>query len=103
MESLTTAVREVAPGVDVVIAKGGITSADVARIGLGARSARVVGQVLAGVSVWDLNASDGHRVLYVVVPGNVGGPETLVSILDAVGYPAPNAASQRSSGRQTTT
>jgi hypothetical protein len=59
--------------------------------------------VLAGVSVWDLTANDGHRVLYVVVPGNVGGPETLVSILDAVGYPAADASSQRSSGRQTTT
>jgi hypothetical protein len=59
--------------------------------------------VLAGVSVWDLTANDGHRVLYVVVPGNVGGPETLVSILDAVGYPAPEGSSQRSSGRQTTT
>ncbi|SEB70847.1 Uncharacterized conserved protein YgbK, DUF1537 family [Paramicrobacterium humi] len=87
MDALTTAVRELVPGIDVVIAKGGITSADVARIGIGATSARVLGQVLAGVSVWDLTAFDGHRVLYVVVPGNVGGPDTLTRILEAVQYP----------------
>ncbi|WP_167137407.1 four-carbon acid sugar kinase family protein [Diaminobutyricimonas sp. TR449] len=86
MESLTLAVRAVAPRVDVVIAKGGITSADVARIGLGAESARVLGQVLPGISVWDLTAFDGHQVLYVVVPGNVGGPETLTDVLAAVGF-----------------
>ncbi|GAB3040299.1 four-carbon acid sugar kinase family protein [Parafrigoribacterium mesophilum] len=86
MEALTTAVRRIAPQVDVVVAKGGITSADVARIGLGARTARVLGQVLPGISVWDLRAFDGHRVLYVVVPGNVGGPDTLTDVLAAVGY-----------------
>ncbi|WP_157154990.1 four-carbon acid sugar kinase family protein [Diaminobutyricimonas sp. LJ205] len=86
MESLTLAVRAVAPRVDVVIAKGGITSADVARIGLGAESARVLGQVLPGISVWDLTAFDGHQVLYVVVPGNVGGPQTLTDVLAAVGF-----------------
>jgi uncharacterized protein YgbK (DUF1537 family) len=86
MEALTTAVRAVIESVDVVIAKGGITSADVARVGIGARSARVLGQVLPGVSVWDLTAFDGHRVLYVVVPGNVGGPDTLMRVLAAVGF-----------------
>jgi hypothetical protein len=86
MEALTTAVRAVIKSVDVVIAKGGITSADVARVGIGARSARVLGQVLPGVSVWDLTAFDGHRVLYVVVPGNVGGPDTLTRVLAAVGF-----------------
>lgn len=86
MEALTTAVRAVIESVDVVIAKGGITSADVARVGIGARSARVLGQVLPGISVWDLAASDGHRVLYVVVPGNVGGPDTLPEVLAAVGF-----------------
>jgi uncharacterized protein YgbK (DUF1537 family) len=86
MEALTTAVRTIAPEVGVVIAKGGITSADVARIGLGARTARVLGQVLPGISVWQLEAFDGHSVLYVVVPGNVGGSSTLTDVLAAVGY-----------------
>jgi hypothetical protein len=86
MDALTTAVRAVIGSVEVVIAKGGITSADVARVGIGARSARVLGQVLPGVSVWDLTAFDGHRVLYVVVPGNVGGADTLTRVLAAVGF-----------------
>ena len=86
MDALTVAVRTVAPKVDVVVAKGGITSADVARVGLGARTARVLGQVLPGISVWQLQAFDGHQVLYVVVPGNVGGPDTLTDVLAAVGY-----------------
>ena len=89
MEALTGAVRALVPSVDVVIAKGGITSADVARIGIGATSALVLGQVLPGISVWDLTAFDGHRVLYVVVPGNVGGPDTLTRVLAAVGYVRP--------------
>jgi uncharacterized protein YgbK (DUF1537 family) len=84
MAALTTAVRELVPDVDIVIAKGGITSADVARVGIGAASARVLGQVLPGVSVWQLEAFDGRPVLYVVVPGNVGGPDTLTRILATV-------------------
>jgi uncharacterized protein YgbK (DUF1537 family) len=69
----------------VVVAKGGITSADVARIGLGAASATVLGQVAPGISVWRLTAVDGRGLLYVVVPGNVGGPDAIVDVLDALG------------------
>jgi uncharacterized protein YgbK (DUF1537 family) len=86
MRALTTAVRDLLPSVDVVIAKGGITSADVARIGIGATSAVVLGQVLPGVSVWRMTAIDGREILYVVVPGNVGDPDTLVDVLAAVGF-----------------
>jgi uncharacterized protein YgbK (DUF1537 family) len=86
MRALTTAVRDLLPSVDVVIAKGGITSADVARVGIGATSAVVLGQVLPGVSVWRMTAIDGREILYVVVPGNVGDPDTLVDVLAAVGF-----------------
>jgi len=85
MTALTTAVRDLLPDVEVVIAKGGITSAEVARTGIGASWADVVGQVLPGVSVWRMLAHDGREIVYVVVPGNVGDPETLVDVLDAVG------------------
>ncbi|GHD41900.1 hypothetical protein D9V29_01545 [Mycetocola manganoxydans] len=88
MRALTTAVRDLLPDVDVVIAKGGITSAEVARVGIGATSAVVVGQVLPGVSVWRMTAVDGRDILYVVVPGNVGDPGTLVDVLAAVGFAA---------------
>ncbi len=84
MDALTRVVRAALPLVDVVVAKGGITSADVARIGIGARSATVLGQVLPGVSVWSMTAVDGRELLYVVVPGNVGDPQTLTTVLDAL-------------------
>lgn len=85
MHALTSAVRELLPASDVIVSKGGITSAETARVGLGASSALVLGQVLPGVSVWSLTASDGRDRLYVVVPGNVGESETLVRVLDALG------------------
>lgn len=85
MCALTTAVRTALPEADVVVAKGGITSAEVARAGLGADAALVLGQVLPGISVWRLTAFDGRELLYVVVPGNVGEADTLVEVLRAFG------------------
>ncbi|MGW7291884.1 four-carbon acid sugar kinase family protein [Streptomyces xiamenensis] len=84
MTALTTAVTELAPDVAAVIAKGGITSAEVARTGLGTGTARVRGQVLPGVSVWDLDTEAG-TVPYVVVPGNVGDERTLAEALERLG------------------
>ena len=84
MRALTTAVEELLPTVDVVVAKGGITSAEVARVGIGATSAQVKGQVLPGVSVWSLIDRAGRDVTYIVVPGNVGNPETLIEVLRAL-------------------
>ncbi|WP_022885517.1 four-carbon acid sugar kinase family protein [Glaciibacter superstes] len=86
MEALTSTVRALLPRAEVVVSKGGITSADVARIGLGATRAVVLGQVLPGVSVWRLTAVDGRERLYVVVPGNVGEPDALVRVLGALGH-----------------
>ncbi|MCP1428205.1 uncharacterized protein YgbK (DUF1537 family) [Microbacterium foliorum] len=84
MTALTTAVRALLPAVDVVVSKGGITSAEVASTGIGAMSAVVLGQILPGVSVWRMRAYDDRPILYVVVPGNVGGPETLTEVLDTL-------------------
>jgi len=86
MEALTTSVRALLPDVQVVVSKGGITSADVARVGLGATRATVLGQVLPGVSVWRLTAIDGRELLYIVVPGNVGEPDALVKVLASLGH-----------------
>jgi uncharacterized protein YgbK (DUF1537 family) len=85
MAALTTAVADLLPHVGAVVAKGGITSAEVARTGIGARTAHVLGQILPGVSAWRLTAGDGRELLYVVVPGNVGGDDTLVRALSAIG------------------
>jgi uncharacterized protein YgbK (DUF1537 family) len=73
---------------DVVVAKGGITSAVTAREGLGARTARVVGPIATGVSRWQL--PDGPA--YCVVPGNVGGPGLLVEVVETILAARPGAA-----------
>ncbi|WP_106813932.1 four-carbon acid sugar kinase family protein [Microbacterium timonense] len=86
MRALTTAVRDLVRDVEAVVAKGGITSAELARTGVGATRARVRGQVLDGVSVWDLVSAEGEDRLYVVVPGNVGSPSTLVDVAAALGH-----------------
>ncbi len=62
-----------------VVGKGGITSSDLATVSLGARRARVLGQIVAGVSVWDLDLFPG--LPYVVFPGNVGGPDELLNVV----------------------
>lgn len=86
MAALTTAVAALRSTVGVVVSKGGITSADVAKVGLGAATARVVGQVLPGVSLWSLTTPEGMELLDVVVPGNVGEPSTISDALAAVGW-----------------
>ncbi|MER7892268.1 four-carbon acid sugar kinase family protein [Micromonospora sp. NPDC094482] len=83
MENLVGTVRHLAAEVDLVVAKGGITSARLATEALGATSARVRGQILPGVPVWDLHTS-GKNSSYVIVPGNVGADSTLRDILDRI-------------------
>jgi len=83
MRALMAAARELAPRVGTIVSKGGITSAEVGRVAFGADRARVRGQVAAGISVFDLPTADGPRV-QVVVPGNVGGPDTLVDVVGAL-------------------
>ncbi|MFV0426793.1 MAG: four-carbon acid sugar kinase family protein [Beutenbergiaceae bacterium] len=84
MDALTHVVSRLADEVDVVVAKGGITSADVARVGLGARSARVLGQILPGVSLWQIERGD-QAISYAVVPGNVGDQDTLKVVMQRLG------------------
>ncbi len=61
-----------------IVAKGGITSSDVATKGLNVKRALVLGQALKGVPVWKL----GHETKfpnmpYIVFPGNVGDNNAL--------------------------
>lgn len=66
-----------------LVAKGGITSSDIATEGLGVRRAQVAGQLLPGaVSVWLLTAdSDFPGLPYVIFPGNVGTADTLARVV----------------------
>jgi len=79
--ALIAALYEVTSRPRFIIAKGGITSHDVAQKGLGAARAWVLGQLFPGVPVWRLESGPQSRfegVPYVVFPGNVGGPESLM-------------------------
>ena len=61
-----------------VLAKGGITSADVAVKGLNIRKAKVLGQIQPGVPVWQAESDSRFpHIPYVIFPGNVGDDETL--------------------------
>lgn len=86
MAALVAAVRKIAPHAGVVVAKGGITSAEVARGALCAQSGTVLGQIAAGVSAWRLDLPNNRSAVYIVVPGNVGDESTLVHALTAVGF-----------------
>jgi uncharacterized protein YgbK (DUF1537 family) len=65
------------------IAKGGITSSDLATKGLGVKRAMVLGQIEAGIPVWALgDEAKFPNMPYVVFPGNVGKDETLKEIYE---------------------
>lgn len=71
-----------------LIAKGGITSSDVATAGLGVHRATVQGQLLPGVPVWRLGAESKFPGLdYVIFPGNVGGDSALVDAVQRLHSP----------------
>jgi uncharacterized protein YgbK (DUF1537 family) len=64
-----------------LLAKGGITSSDLATRALGVKRAVVQGQILPGVPVWRLGPESRCPGLnYIVFPGNVGRPDALVTI-----------------------
>jgi uncharacterized protein YgbK (DUF1537 family) len=68
-----------------IVAKGGITSYDIAARALGMRDALVAGQLLPGVPVWI--GSEGSRwpgMPLVVFPGNVGADDALTAIVAAL-------------------
>lgn len=65
-----------------ILAKGGITSHEIAQFGLGVRKAWVRGQVAEGVPVWELGSeSKWPELPYIVFPGNVGTSETLANVV----------------------
>jgi uncharacterized protein YgbK (DUF1537 family) len=65
-----------------VIAKGGITSSDVASEGLQIRHAIVRGPMLPGiVSLWEPVGGPAAGIPYVVFPGNVGDDRSLLDVV----------------------
>ncbi|WP_299059101.1 four-carbon acid sugar kinase family protein [uncultured Polaribacter sp.] len=64
-----------------IVAKGGITSSDVATKGLNVKRAYVIGQALKGVPVWKLDSETKFpNMPYIIFPGNVGDNQALYQL-----------------------
>lgn len=85
-----------------VVAKGGITSHDVAVRGLSMSRGRVLGQLLPGlisvVSPVDA-APEAVGMPYVVFAGNVGTEQTLADIVGVLSGQLPTASSPSAAAR----
>ncbi len=80
---LMEVVRNLPADLGFLISKGGITSNDVLSSGLALRSARVLGQILAGCSVVRCPADHPRfpDMPVVIFPGNVGDERALATVL----------------------
>ena len=68
-----------------IVAKGGITSSNIATAALGVERAYVLGQIAPGVPVWRLGAESRFPgVPYVVFPGNVGSRSMLAEVVEVL-------------------
>ncbi|QEG00015.1 hypothetical protein Mal15_40830 [Stieleria maiorica] len=77
-KAVVDVVRAIEVPLRFLIAKGGITSSDVATQGLDVKRAMVLGQILPGIPVWSLGPESRRPDLpYVVFPGNVGDDDAL--------------------------
>jgi uncharacterized protein YgbK (DUF1537 family) len=98
-DGLVRVIRRIRSQPDWVLAKGGITSSDIAARGFGASSALVLGQLAPGVAAWRLDpGSRRPGLFYVVFPGNVGDRDSLAAACallmgrHGLGRPEPGAA-----------
>lgn len=65
-----------------LLTKGGITSSRIATEALGVKRALVLGQVQPGVPTWELGPESKFPGMpFIIFPGNVGGEDSLTSIL----------------------
>lgn len=75
--------RRVTPA--FVLAKGGITSSDVASKGLEIRHALAIGPMLPGiVSLWMAQDGPALGIPYIVFPGNVGDDTSLTAVVKRI-------------------
>lgn len=82
-EALTNIVHLLECKPKFIVAKGGITSSDVATKGLRIKKARVMGQIRKGIPVWMTGTeSKFPDTPYIIFPGNVGEINTLKEIAE---------------------
>lgn len=82
-KALTDVVRLLSLKPRFIVAKGGITSSDVATRGLGIKKAMVMGQIRKGIPVWKTGPESKFPDMpYIIFPGNVGEVSTLREIVE---------------------
>ncbi|KZV41681.1 hypothetical protein F511_25504 [Dorcoceras hygrometricum] len=86
--ALVEIVRKITTKPRFILAKGGITSSDLATKALGAKRAKIVGQALSGVPLWQLGPESRHPgVPYIVFPGNVGDSKAVAEVVNRWTHP----------------
>ena len=77
-QGLVEIIRSLSISPRYVLAKGGITSSDIATQALGIVRAKVLGQILPGVPLWQSGPESRFPDMpYVVFPGNVGSTDAV--------------------------
>lgn len=90
--ALVQIVRHLSTRPRYLIAKGGITSSDIATHAFAVQRALVIGQIAPGVPVWRLGSeSAAPGLAYIVFPGNVGGPDLLRDLVSQLATPGKEA------------
>jgi len=84
-ESLVRIVQSIRTRPRYLLAKGGITSSDVATRGLSVKRAMVMGQILPGVPMWQMgDESRFPGMPYIVFPGNVGDENAVADVVETL-------------------
>lgn len=84
-DALTGIIGALAIRPNFIVAKGGITSSDVATKALRIRHAVVMGQIKPGIPVWMTGAESKFPGMpYLIFPGNVGSRSTLREVVETL-------------------
>lgn len=84
-DAVTSIVGSLSVRPSFIVAKGGITSSDVATKALGVKKAVVMGQVQPGIPVWLTGAESKYPGMpYIIFPGNVGQDDTMYVIVNTL-------------------
>ncbi|MTI62065.1 MAG: hydroxyacid dehydrogenase [Firmicutes bacterium] len=82
-DAVTSIVQKLKVRPNFIVAKGGITSSEIGTKALGVKKATVMGQIKAGIPVWQTDAESKFSIMpYVIFPGNVGTISTLKEVVE---------------------
>ncbi|CEG26453.1 four-carbon acid sugar kinase family protein, partial [Bacillus sp. B-jedd] len=86
-DALSSIVRKLEITPSFIVAKGGITSSDVAIKGLKVKKALVMGQIKKGIPVWMTGEESKFPFMpYIIFPGNVGEDSDLREIISELNH-----------------